>query len=127
MKGSLALIALCAGIALASPTHAAEPPPQRVDHYQAKQANDVAEAVANLREANNKLAELLSGEVNDYAMHDIHSLSYTVEESLARIMDEMKMLLDTAQDMHFATEGLKRDAVIDYGEAYLTGVRKIID
>ncbi|HRD34986.1 MAG TPA: hypothetical protein PLR02_12100 [Rhodocyclaceae bacterium] len=127
MKSSFACIALSAAIAFALPAHAAEPRPDRVDHFQAKQADNVAEAVANLREANAKLAELLAGDVNDYAMQDIHSLSYTVEESLARIIDELKMLLDTAGDMHFATEGLKRDAVIDYGDAYLSGVRKIID
>lgn len=127
MKHRLASLALYAVIAMAPSAHAAETPPQRVDHFQAKQADGVVEAIANLREANAKLAELLSGEVNDYAMNDIHSLSYTVEESLTRIIEEMKMLLDTAGDMHFATEGLKRDAVIDYGDAYLSGVRKIID
>lgn len=127
MKRSAAFILLSTAIAFASTTHANEPRPERVDHFQAKQADGVVEAIANLREANAKLAELLSGEVNDYAMNDIHSLSYTVEESLTRIIEEMKMLLDTAGDMHFATEGLKRDAVIDYGDAYLSGVRNIID
>lgn len=127
MKHSLAFVALSAIIAMAPSAHAAEPPPQRIDHFQAKHADSVEEAIANLRDANAKLAQLLSGEVNDYAMHDIHSLSYTVEESLTRIIDEMKMLLDTAGDMHFATEGLKREAVIDYGDAYLSGVRKVID
>lgn len=126
MKSSLAYLALSAAIALAPSASAAEPPPPRIDHYQAKHANDVEAAIVNLREANAKLAELLSGEVSDDAMHDIHSLSYTVEESLTRIIDELKVLLDTAGDMHFATEGLKRDAVIDYGDAYLAGVRKIV-
>jgi hypothetical protein len=122
------LIALAAACAmLAAPLHAADPAPPRVDHYQARQADGIAETVANLKEANRKLAELLGGEVDEYAMHDIHSLSYTIEESLLRLANELRQLHGIAGDMHFATEGMKRDAVIDYGEAYLSGVRKIID
>ena len=125
MKTLIRSLALAALLPLAA-AHADETTPARVDHYQAKQADSVEETIANLREANAKLATLLAGEVSDYDMHDIHSLSYTLEESLTRLIDEMKILLDTAEDLHFATEGLKRDAVIDYGEAYLTGVSKII-
>lgn len=128
MKKTYALIALATGFAMAPLCQASDsPPPERVSHFAAKKADNVEQAVANLKEANAKLAELLSGEVDDHAMHDIHSLSYTIEESLATLIDEMRMLLDTAGDMHFATEGLKRDAVIDYGDAYLSGVRRIID
>jgi len=127
MKKTFTAIAVAACATFAPLTQAAEPAQNRVAHFQAKSADGVSEAVANLREANDKLANLLAGEVDDYAMHDIHSLSYTIEESLTRIVAELRLLHDTAADMHFATEGLKRDAVIDYGEAYLSGVRKIIE
>ncbi len=33
---------------------------------------------------------------------------------------------NTVADMRFASEGLKRDAVIDLGTAYLEGIDKIV-
>lgn len=125
MKKILAIIALGACAALPSAAFSQEQAPARVDHYQAKAADGVEEAVANLREANRKLAELLAGEVGEYDIHDIHSLSYTLEESLLRIADELRQLHGIVADMHFATEGQQREAVIDYGEAYLSEIGKI--
>ncbi|MFN3987880.1 MAG: DUF6746 family protein [Rhodocyclaceae bacterium] len=127
LKHTLTCFALAAGLALAPATHSADTSAGRVAHFEAARGDTLDETMANLKEANRKLAELLAGEVDDHAMHDIHSLSYTLEESLLRIIDELRLLHDTAADMHFATEGLKRDAVIDYGEAYLSGIRKIVD
>ncbi|THF56866.1 DUF6746 family protein [Pseudothauera rhizosphaerae] len=126
MKKILTLAALAACTALAPAAHAADPQPPRVDHYQAKKGGNIEETVAILRDANKKLAELLAGEVGEYDMHDIHSLCYTIEDSLKAINAELRSLSETAADLHFATEGQNRDAVIDYGDAYLSGVRKII-
>lgn len=100
--------------------------PNRVAHYTAQKAGSIDETLVNLREANAKLKSLLAGEVGEYDIHDIHSLSYTLEESLARLAEEIKQLHNTVADMHFASEGLNRDAVIDYGEAYLSGIGKIV-
>lgn len=98
----------------------------RVSHYAAQKAGSIDETMANLREANAKLSALLAGEVGEYDIHDIHSLSYTLEESLERIGKEIKQLHGTVADMHFASEGLNREAVIDYGKAYLSGIDKIV-
>jgi len=99
----------------------------RVSHYQARKAGSIDEAMADLREANARLRTLLAGEVGEYDIHDIHSLSYTLEESLLRITEELRALHNTVADMHFASEGLKREAVIDFGTAYLDGIGKIVN
>lgn len=121
----LALVAACTvwtPAALADDAAAAP----RVDHYQARQADSVAQTIANLKEANQQLEAILAGEVGEYDMHDVHSLSYTIEDSLARLSEELLKLKDLAGDMHFASEGLKRDEVIEHGKAYLDGVGQII-
>ena len=121
-------------VCLIVPTYAVAQ--ERVDHYQGKQAENVDQATANLREANAELAELLSGEVGEYDIHDIHSLSYTLEESLARLINEtedperveqLEHLLAEVEDMHFQSEGLDREGVIDHGTMYLNGISKLID
>jgi hypothetical protein len=122
----LALIAACAVWTPAAQAEGAAAAP-RVDHYQARQADDIAQTIANLREANQQLEAILAGEVGEYDMHDVHSLSYTIEDSLARLSEHLLEMKDIAGDMHFASEGLKRDDVIEHAKAYLSGVRKIID
>lgn len=126
MTKTLALLALSTLPVFALNAHSDQPPPNRVDHYQAAKADSTEEVMANLREANAKLAALLAGEVDDYAIHDIHSLCYTLEDSLLRLSEEFQALHGIVADMHFASEGLKREAVIDYGEAYLAEIGKLL-
>lgn len=125
MKKTLSLIALAVATTL-SPAAFSQSPPERVAHYQGKQASGLAEAVANLREANAQLAELLGGEVGEYDIHDIHSLSYTLEESLAKVRKELEHLQGDVESMHFYSEGLNRDEVIQYGKAYLDGIQPLL-
>ncbi|MDX5363343.1 MAG: hypothetical protein LPJ91_04225 [Pseudazoarcus pumilus] len=125
MQKTLSLIAVAAAFAF-SPAAFAESPPARVAHYQGKQAEGLAEAVANLREANAKLAELLGGEVGEYDIHDIHSLSYTLEESLAKMRKELEHLQGEVESMHFYSEGLDREEVIQYGNVYLQGIAPLL-
>ena len=127
MKTLILVTAFTSLAGLAGQTFAADNAGPRVAHYQALHSETVEEAVANLRDSNRKLAELLAGDVTDHDMHDIHSLAYTLEDTLQRLIDELRLLHDTVADMHWATEGLKRDAVIDYGEAYLDGIGRIMD
>ncbi|HRQ56185.1 MAG TPA: hypothetical protein PLN31_02110 [Azoarcus taiwanensis] len=127
MKTLILITAFTTLAGLAGQTLAADNAGSRVAHYQALHSETIEEAVANLRDSNRKLAALLAGDVTDHDMQDIHSLAYTLEDTLQRLIDELGLLHDTVADMHWATEGLKRDAVIDYGEAYLDGVRKIIE
>lgn len=127
MKKSLAILALGTVGALSHvPAFAADPAPERVSHYEAQKGESIEQTIAILLETNAKLKELLAGEMGEYDIHDIHSLSYTLEDSLMAIANEVKQLHGTVADMHFASEGQDRDAVIDYGKAYLSGVEKII-
>ena len=125
MKKTLSLLALAAAATFSTATFG-QSPSDRVAHYQGKQASDLAEAMVNLREANARLAELLSGEVGEYDIHDIHSLSYTLEESLAAIRKELADLQGDVESMHFYSEGLNREEVIQYGNAYLDGIKAFV-
>ena len=126
MTRTLSLIALATALAFAPAAFADDKAPERVSHYQGKQANDVGEAIANLREGNARLKELLSGGVSEYDMQDIHNVSYTLEEAVARLREELGVIADDLENMHFYSEGYKRDDVLEYGNAYLNGIERIV-
>ncbi|AUN95800.1 DUF6746 family protein [Pseudazoarcus pumilus] len=126
MKNILALTTVAIALTLSPAAFADEKVPERVAHYQGKQAADLDEALTLLRETNAELRELLAGKVGEYDMHDIHSLSYTLEEALADVREALAVAADDLESMHFYSEGLKRDEVIEYGNAYLDTVGRIV-
>ena len=94
-------------------------------HYAGEASATLDAAIANLVEYNRQLAEILGGEINDHAMQDIHRLSYTLENALDKVNDELLMLRHTLSDMHVASEDMDPDAVADYGAAYLSVADKL--
>jgi hypothetical protein len=126
MKKVLSLTILALGMSLSPALFANEKVPERAAHYQGKQASDLNEAIANLKDGNARLKELLAGKVGEYDMHDIHSLSYTLEEAVARLRDELATVADELESMHFYSEGLKREEVIKHGNAYLEGIERFV-
>ncbi|MDY0072905.1 MAG: hypothetical protein RBR77_09685, partial [Thauera sp.] len=108
------------------PVLASDAPAERPSHYQAKKADSIAETIKILRETNAQLSELLAGEMGDYDINDVHSLSYTLEDALLALAKEAQALHKVVADMHFSSEGLDRDAVIDYGNMYLRRIQQIV-
>ena len=93
---------------------------ETVQHYKGKPAETLPQAVANFSEYNRKLKALLDGPVTDADMAEVHQLTYTLENALKKINEEMAGLADTLEKVHQASEKLDRDAVIEHGRAYLS-------
>lgn len=93
---------------------------QRVDHFEAKSSETLVEAVANFAQYNEKLAAILeSEELSDEDMGNIHQLSYTLEEALAKIHTELAAVADTLEEVHIGSESGDHEGVKANGEAYL--------
>lgn len=122
------LALLCAILGCSTATIAAdpEPVPNRVAHYEGKQADTVAGSLANLREANAELRTLLEGALTEDDMHDVHSLSYTLEEALKEIAAEVKELQDVVEDVHLGSEGMKQELVRSKGLDYLQRIEQLL-
>lgn len=99
----------------------------RPDHFSGKPADTMAEAIANAREANQELAELLDGELSDADLAEIHQLSYTMENALGRIHEEVYQLEGTLEEVHLGSEAFDRGRVRANGEAYLEGMAPLLD
>ena len=90
------------------------------DHYEGESATSLEQAVANLSEYNNRLEKVLAGELTPEAMNEVHQLTYTLENALKKINEEMSALAGTLEEVHLASEKLDRDAVLKHGRAYLS-------
>lgn len=95
-------------------------------HFKGKPAETLTQAVANFSEYNHKLQAILDGEVSDSDLAEVHILTYTLENALKKINEDMGALADTLEAVHKASEKLDREAVIEHGREYLAVSRQIV-
>ena len=119
MKKLIVAIAFATAGLVSSPV-AASGAAETVQHYKGKPAETLPQAVANFSEYNRKLKVLLDGPVTDADMDEVHQLTYTLENALKKINEEMARLADTLEKVHKASEKLDRDATIEHGRTYLS-------
>lgn len=103
----------------------AEPRPE---HFKGKSADTLPEAVANFSEYNNALEALLrKPSLSPQDLHEVHQLTYTLENALEKIRAELATLADTLEAVHLASEAANSDEVRTQGQAYLSTSRQLID
>lgn len=95
-------------------------------HFEAKPAETLTQAVANFAEYSDRLRAILDGKVTDSDMADVHQLTYTLENALKKINEEMSTLAVTLEELHQASEKLDRGAVLKQGRAYLSVADEVV-
>ena len=98
----------------------------RPAHFKGLAAPDLQTAVANFSEYNKRLEKALSGELTDADLMKIHELTYTLENALEKINDDLEDLADTLEEVHIASETFKRDELKKVAPQYLETSRQII-
>lgn len=88
-------------------------------HAEGLPAETLAQAVTNYDLYNQKFADLLEQELTPEAMHEIHMLSYTLENALETMHAELSKHRDDLERIHKASERMKTDQVIEFGNKYL--------
>ncbi|MDZ7747806.1 MAG: DUF6746 family protein [Halofilum sp. (in: g-proteobacteria)] len=126
MKRSLAIPFIALALGLSGPALADED--ERVDHFEGKQPESLEEAVALFREYNAKLDQVLASDsLSSADMAEIHRMSYTLENSLGMIRDQLGALRNTLEDVHLASERGDAKTVSNAGQAYLTTARTVVE
>jgi hypothetical protein len=106
---------------LAAATGRADPP--RVDHFEGEPAPSLAAALANLEEYNAQLAAVLEREaLTPDDLHTVHQLTYTLENALARIAEDVDVIAEHLEAVHIASEQADTATVRDQGRSYLERV-----
>lgn len=98
----------------------------RPDHFKGLESPDLQTAVANFSEYNKRLEKALSGELTDADLLEIHQLTYTLENALEKINDDLEELAETLEEVHVASETFNRDDLRKAGPAYLKVARTVI-
>lgn len=84
------------------------------------------EAVKNFSEYNAKLEAILKDDVTNAEMSEVHELTYTLENALGKINEELAKLSETLEKVHLASEKLDREGVTGHGREYLSVSRQIV-
>lgn len=110
-----------ASLLIAAPALASD-----TDHFKGQPADTLEQAVSNFSEYNQKLENVLAGDLTPETMNEVHQLTYTLENALEKLDDEIDDLADTLEHVHKASERADTDTVRSAGEQYLNNSRKII-
>lgn len=95
---------------------------KRPDHFEGKPSPSLPVALSNLAEYNAQLATLLEQEtLSPEDLHQVHQLTYTLENALEKLHSERARLADLLEEVHQASERGDKDSVAKSGRAYLEG------
>ena len=97
------------------------------DHFKGKPSETLEQAVVNFSEYNGKLADLLAKDaLSPHDLHQVHQLTYTLENALEKINAELTELANTLEAVHVASENGDAKTTKEQGARYLDTARKVI-
>ncbi|WP_071798740.1 DUF6746 family protein [Natronohydrobacter thiooxidans] len=100
---------------------------ERPDHYAAETSADLAEAMDNFSTHNKRMAEILAQPaMTPDHMEDIHQLTYTLEDALAKIITEATELAERLEEVHLASEGVDAAKLTGLASAYLARAQQLV-
>ncbi|TVP43139.1 MAG: hypothetical protein EA345_17505 [Halomonas sp.] len=101
---------------------------ERHEHFKGKPSETLDEAVANFSEGNQRLAELIAAEsISDEQMGEIHMLSYTIENALQKIDEEVDAMAILLEEVHLGSETLDQERVLTNGHDYLNAAQTLVE
>ncbi len=99
---------------------------ERPAHYTGKAAKTLEEALTNLAESNALIAGLVAdGDLSPAEHAELHRLTYTAENALAKLGDELEDLQAMLEAIHLASERTDSDTVLEQTPGYLDQSRNL--
>lgn len=123
MKALFTAAAMTLTLGFASATFADE---ARVQHFKGVPSPDLSTAIANFSEYNNKLEAVISSELTNEAYAEVHMLTYTLENALAKINEELEQLAVTLEEVHLASESFEQERLLNNAQQYLETSRVLV-
>lgn len=101
---------------------------ERPEHFEGKPAETLDQAVANFSEANGKLAAILEeDDLGQQDLHEVHRLTYTLENALEKIREDLDDLAEVLEEIHLASETIDTETVRTRGDEYLETARRVVE
>lgn len=127
MKTSIRLLTGAIALALSAVSWAHDDNP-RPAHSKGEPAPTTEQAVTNLSKYNPKLEAILAkDELTAMDMHEVHMLTYTLENALKRIQTDLDKTAELLEEVHVASETSKPEVVQSQGKSYLESVRALVN
>lgn len=121
---NLLLPALLCGLMIAATTQASSP----TSHFKGEPAETLSQAVVNFSEYNQRLAELLAqDELSLTDLGTVHELTYTLENALEKIQEEVATIAETLEEVHLGSETGDFERVQSNGTAYLEAAQTLVN
>lgn len=99
---------------------------ERPDHFEGEPARTLEEALDNFSTYNARLAEIIAADRLDArAVAEVHQLTYTLENALEKIREELAELAEVLEEVHVASEHNDGETVQARGRVYLDTARAI--
>lgn len=95
-------------------------------HFAGKTFNSITEAVSVFNDYNKRFESKLTGELSALDLHEIHELTYTMEDALAYITKSIYTVAEDLEAVHQATEYADAEKVQKSGATYLKLAREIV-
>ncbi|WP_029654101.1 DUF6746 family protein [Marinobacter daepoensis] len=95
-------------------------------HFKGEPSQTLEQAVANLSTYNRRLETALSGELTPEAMNEVHQLTYTLENALGKLDDELEDIAERLEKVHKASERADPGTVKRQGSVYLEKSRVLL-
>lgn len=122
----LLFTALCFGLLGSTAANADDH--ERADHFEGESAESLEQAVTHFTETNRQLAELLAqDELSNADLGTIHELTYTLENALAKIDEELDTMAVDLEEVHLGSETLEQERVRTHGAAYLEAAQTLAE
>ena len=92
----------------------------RPAHAKGEPADTLQQAVTNMSEYNSKLEALLAkDELGAQDLHEVHMITYTLENALQKIQADLEATAEVLEEVHIASETNKPEVVKEKGQVYL--------
>lgn len=109
---------------LVAPTLSAD---EDYDHFPALQAPDTSVAICNLNNFNAKLQAILNKpQIGVEDMVKVHELTYTLENAVQRLQQDLVVIADDLERAHKASESLQQDMLRTSSNAYLSALELLL-
>lgn len=97
---------------------------ERPDHFKGERAQTLEQAYALFSEYNDRLAAIVAKEsLTPQDLAAVHELTYTLENALEKIDDELDEVMEKLEVLHKASETTDAARVRSGGREYLEGAR----
>lgn len=96
-------------------------------HFKGEPAETLTQAVANFSEYNQRLATLLAqDELSITDLGTVHELTYTLENALEKIQEEVANMAETLEEVHLGSETGDFERVKSNGAIYLEAAQTLV-